>query len=401
MDPVDLTREIESSAANTFRLSQTPPLFLRGEGPHLFTADGTRYVDLVCGSATTLLGHGHPAQVSAIEEVLRSGVLHTGTRLPSPSRAALYEELRKHLPGHLDSIHLANSGSEAIETALKAAMHITKRKDFIAFEGGYHGRTLGALALTNAPHLRTPFEPWTDPWVSFAPYAATDETANEALQELEEQLRAAPCAAVVIEAIQGVSGVLGPSPKFLEGVASLANQHGALLILDEIWSGLGRSGRWFAFELAGLEPDMVALGKGLSASLPLSAVAGRADVLKSWAPGTHTSTFQGNPLACAAAVATLRTLDAEDLIKRAETTLAPLVRDAFGAQPGLRIVGAQSALDLGSPEAVADVQRRALDAGLLVYGSGESLMLVPPLNIPTTVFSEALNRLKSLILEVI
>lgn len=397
MDPLDTTRQIESTATNTFRLTATPPLFVRGEGPFLFTEDGMRFVDLVCGSATTSLGHGHPAQIAAIEGVLRSGILHTGTRLPSEPRAALYRALRDHLPAHLEAIHLANSGAEAVEAAIKAAMHATGRKHFVAFEGGYHGRTLGALALTHAAHLRVPFSPWTTPWVSFAPYAESDDLADAALSKLADLLRVTPCAAVVIEAVQGVAGVRGPSRVFLQGVADLARQHSALLILDEIWSGLGRSGRWFAFELAQLAPDMVVLGKGLSASLPLSVVAARSELLQSWAPGAHTSTFQGNPAACAAAVATLETLEGEDLIRRADEHLAPMVRTTFEGRGGLRVVGAQTALDLDSTEAVAEVQRRALEVGLLVYGSGASLMLLPPLNIPEQVFADALACLVPLL----
>lgn len=395
MDPIYRTRHAESTASNTFRLCADPPLFTRGEGSFLFTEDGRRYVDLVCGSATTSLGHGHPAHQSAIDGVLCNGILHTGTRLPSAPRAALYQALQTHLPPQLTAIHLANSGAEAIETAIKAVMHATKRQHFIAFEGGYHGRTLGALALTHAEHLRVPFEPWANPWVSFSPYAATDGEAEAALQALDQLLEnSPPCAALVIEAVQGVAGVLGPSPVFLAGVERLARAHGALLVADEIWSGLGRSGRWFAFEFGELTPDLVVLGKGLSASLPLSAVAGRADVLQSWAPGTHTSTFQGNPAACAAAVATLETLESEALVQRAETVLAPIVEEAFGDFSGLRVVGAQSALELRSPKAVEDVQRHALEMGLLVYGSGPCLMLLPPLNISAPVFADALEQLR-------
>lgn len=397
MDPVDVTRLVESTAGNTFRLSETPPLFVRGEGPFLFTRNGQKYIDLVCGSATTLLGHGHPAQTQAIQSVLNSGILHTGTRLPSEPRALLYQRLLKHLPPGVDTIHLANSGAEAIETALKAAMHVTGRKRFVAFERGYHGRTLGALALTHAQHLRAPFEPWETPWVDFAPYAERDEEADTTLERLEALLKAAPYAAVVIEAVQGVSGVRGPSAVFLEGVERLTKQYGALLILDEIWSGLGRSGRWFAFQHANLTPDMIVLGKGLSASLPLSAVASRADILKSWDPGTHTSTFQGNPLACAAAAATLQTLEDDALIPRAENTLAPMMRRAFAGRRGLRVVGAQCALDLGSPQAVAQLQSRAMDDGILVYASGQSLMVLPPLNIDEDVFEDTLSRLRRLV----
>jgi 4-aminobutyrate aminotransferase-like enzyme len=403
MDPTAITRSVESTAVNTFRLTSDPPLFVSGDGPWLTDADGRRWLDLVCGSATTALGHGHPAHRAAIAEALETGILHTGTRLPNPFRARLYEELRQVLPAHLDAVHLANSGAEAVETALKAAMRMTGRRHFIAFEGGYHGRTLGALALTHAERLRAPFEPWDRPWATFCPYAGTDIEAPAALDSLEKALAAPgrPAAGVVIEAVQGVSGVIGPSPVFLRGVEALCRAHGALLIVDEIWSGLGRSGRMFAFDHAGLAPDLVALGKGLSASLPLSAVAGRSDILRTWAPGSHTSTFMGNPLACAAAAATLRTLREERLADRAAHDIAPAMRAALAPLRGhareVRVVGAQAAVDLGDAARATEVQRRALtEAQLLVYGGGrdgECVMALPPLTIAIDVLLDGLERL--------
>lgn len=404
MDTLDVTRSLESTATNTFRLTSEPPVFVRGDGPFLYTERGDRYVDLVCGSATTLLGHGHPAQTRAISDALSCGILHTGTRVASPHRAALYQRLRDSLPPHLDAIHLANSGAEAIETCLKAAMYATGRHRFLAFEGGYHGRTLGALALTHSESLRAPFEPWEKPWVDFAPYASTDADAIDALAALDVRLgdSAQPYAAIVLEAVQGVSGVRGPSPAFLKGVADRAARNGALLILDEIWSGLGRSGRWFAFQHADLRPDLVALGKGLSASLPLSAVAGRADLLRRWPAGTHTSTFQGNPLAAAAAEATLRTIGDEQLVERAETEIAPLMRGTFEGLDRVRVVGAQMAIDLETKARCLEIQRRALvEERILVYGGGiygEALMILPPLNIPHDVLLDALMRVRALIL---
>ncbi len=405
MDPLAITRAIESTAANTFRLIFDPPVFTRGEGAFLFTERGEQYLDLVCGSATTLLGHGHPAQVRAISDALASGILHTGTRLLSPYRAALYERLIDVLPAHLDAVHLANSGAEAIETAIKAAMYTTGRRRFIAFEGGYHGRTLGALALTHSNAIRTPFEPWQDPWVSFAPYACNDAEAPEALAALDRLLAGAeerPYAGIVIEAVQGVSGVRGPSTEFLAGVAKRARHHGALLIADEIWSGLGRAGRWFSFQHAGMEPDLVVLGKALSASLPLSAVAGRAALLRQWPAGSHTSTFQGNPLATAAAVATLRTIQDEGLVERAAALIAPTLHDGLAGLSGVRVVGAQAAVDLPSSALCLEVQRKALTTErILVYGgglAGQSLMILPPLTISLPDLQHALSRLRAIIL---
>lgn len=408
-DPTAVTRALESRAVNTFRLVEDPPVFVRGEGPWLIDGEGQRWLDLVCGSSTTALGHGHTSHKEAIAEALETGILHTGTRLPSPFRARLYSELHSILPPHLDTLHLANSGAEAVETALKAAMHATGRAHFVSFEGGYHGRTLGALALTEAEHLRAPFEPWDRPWVTFCPFAGTDAQAGHALSVLEDRLSSdhATVAAVVIEAVQGVSGVHGPSTTFLTGVEALCRRHGALLILDEIWSGLGRSGRMFAFEAAGIAPDLVTLGKGLSASLPLSAVAGRASILAGWSPGAHTSTFMGNPLACAAAAATLRILREEDLPARAASELAPVMQAALsplvptGAAQAVRVVGAQAAIDLGDAAKATEVQRRALtEARVLVYGGGrrsECVMILPPLTIGRQTLQHGLDAVCSII----
>lgn len=401
----NIIRARESSAVNTFGLVDDPPVFVRGEGPWLIDAAGARWLDLVGGSAVAALGHGHPAHRMAIAEALDTGIMHTGTRLPSPFRARLYTELEQVLPTHLDTVHLANSGAEAIETALKAAMYATGKRHFIAFEGGYHGRTLGALALTHADRLRTPYEPWTRPWVTFCPYADTDAEAAPALAALEDRIAGAgaPVAAVVLEAVQGVSGIRGPSVAFLQGVEALCHAHGALLILDEIWSGLGRSGRMCAFDHAGIAPDLVVLGKGLSASLPLSAVAGRGAILKAWPPGAHTSTFMGNPLACAAAAATLRVLRENDLPARAEAEIAPAMRvsldplAANGPARAVRVVGAQAAVDLGDVARSKDVQRRALrEERLLVYGGGrdgECVMVLPPLTIEIETLRHGLDRL--------
>lgn len=401
MDPLETIRAVESGAVNTFRLVPDPPVFTGGAGSWLWTADGTRYLDLVCGSATTSLGHGHPAHRAAIIAALDRGILHTGTRLPSTERAQLYDRLSSILPGHLDTVHLANSGSEAIETALKAAMHATGRNHFVSFEGGYHGRTLGALALTHAQGLRAPFAPWAKPWTTFCPYATTRAETPAALASLHSALDRTPVAAVVIEAVQGVSGVRAADPSFLRGVEAAARERGALLIIDEIWSGLGRSGGWFAFDGADLSPDLVALGKGLSASLPLSAVAGRHEILKAWSPGAHTSTFMGNPLACAAAVATLDTLRKDNLPDRAAHEIAPALLAGLEGLPGLRVVGAQAAVPLADKTHATKAQIRALrEERLLVYGGGlegECILLLPALNILLSDLEDALIRLRPIL----
>ena len=164
-----ITRQRESSAANTFRTTDRPPVFTSGDGAWLATANGERWLDLVCGSATTNLGHGHPAHRAAIARALDTGIIHTGTRLPSPFRADLYDRLASILPARLGCFQLVNSGAEAVEAALKAAQFATGRRRLLSFAGGYHGRTLGALSVTHGSRIRDPFTT-LDSVVDFLPY---------------------------------------------------------------------------------------------------------------------------------------------------------------------------------------------------------------------------------------
>jgi len=405
-----LTAAHESTSSNTFRLVRDPPVFVRGQGPYLFTVEGTAYLDLVCGSATTNLGHGHPNHLAAIGRALATGIMHTGTRLPSPFRAALYDRLSRILPGGLSRIQLVNSGSEAIEAAIKAAQFATGRRRLVAFDGGYHGRTLGALSLTSGARIRTPFHLLTDN-IDILPYpgeSVTTDLALSAAQCLFEQ-RAAQGdlpALVVVEAVQAVSGLIGANTTFLQELSTLCRHHDVPLALDEIWNGIGRTGRWFGFDHAGISPDMVIMGKGLSAGLPLAAVAAAERFLGHWPAGMHTSTFQGNPLACAMAVATIDTIADEALLDHATAIgadlyeqLQPLVgRHGVSA---LRIAGAQAAIAFcdgtGQPDPArsALLQRRMLAQRMLVYGGGrhgECLMVVPPLNLSRSVLFNALGR---------
>ena len=416
------TRQRESAAANTFRTTNTPPVFTTGEGAWLATADGERYLDLVCGSATSNLGHGHPAHRAAIARALDTGIIHTGTRLPSPFRAALYERLASVLPAALDCFQLVNSGAEAVEAALKVAQYATGRRRFLSFRGGYHGRTLGALSVTHGARIRDPFTT-LDSIVDFLPYpSASDpigpvhDTAaclaalDARLEELAGQGDLP--AAVIVEAIQGVGGVIAAPQAFLTGLRHRCRDRGVLLIADEIWSGFGRSGRWFAFEHSGIEPDLVVLGKALSGGLPLSAVAGSPDILKAWPSGMHTSTFQGNPLACAMAVATIEAIRDEGLLDRAAHVIEPLLRRKLAPLAGLRAVhdvrvaGAQAAVEFvredGSPDAdrVGRLQRTCLDEHLLVYAGGwhaSALILVPPLVVDEADLDVALDRIVALV----
>jgi 4-aminobutyrate aminotransferase len=421
-ETIRITRERESSAANTFRISDRPPVFVRGDGPWLFTEQGSRYLDLVCGSATTNLGHGHPAHRRAVEEAASGGIVHTGTRLPSPWRAALYGRLAEILPSGIGCFQLANAGTEAIEIAIKVAQYQTGRRRVLAFEGGYHGRTLGALSVTHGARIREPFSTLDD-LVDFLPYPYAGDPVGpvhdvaSCLDALESRLAALTAgddrpAAILVEPIQGVGGVIAPPMDFLRGVRALADRFGVLLVADEIWTGFGRTGRMFAFEHANVEPDMVVMGKALSGGLPLSAVGGPASLLKSWPAGMHTSTFQGNPLACAMACATIDTIRDDGLLEHVETviesTLERLLRP-LECVPGVhavRINGAQAGIELvteaGAPDAgaVVRLQRLAAEKGVLVYGGGRHanvLMLVVPLVIEEADLAYGLRTVANLV----
>jgi 4-aminobutyrate aminotransferase len=411
-----LTRAHESTAANTFRLVRDPPVFVRGEGPWLFTEDGARYLDLVCGSATTSLGHAHPAHLAALQEALATGILHTGTRLPSPFRAALYDRLQVILPPGLTRVQLVNSGAEAVEAAIKAAQFATGRSRLVAFDGGYHGRTLGALSLTSGQRIRAPFH-LLEANVDILPYPGTGVTSDQALDAARALMTDRTAAhdlpaLVLVEAVQAVSGLLSSGATFLRGLSDLCREHDIPLALDEIWNGIGRTGHWFGFDPAGISPDIVIMGKALSSGLPLSAVAASERFLGQWPAGLHTSTFQGNPLACAMALATLDTITNEGLLDHVRNVIAPLMTAALRPLVGwhgiadVRIAGAQAAIEFCDPAGQPDparavaLQGRLLGHRILAYGggrSGECLMLVPPLSLAAGILSEALCTLRSLV----
>lgn len=425
---IELTRRHESSAVNTFTISDDPPLFVRGKGPFLFTEDGERYVDLVAGSAVTNLGHGLPAHRDAVERALSQGIYHTGTRLLNVERAELYGELAEILPKSLPRVHFVSAGTEAVETAIKAAQYHTKRRRIFAFEGGYHGRTVGSLSLTHAEALHKTFMtlqevvtfiPFPYRFRSETPEEDIDQLAAFCLQTLEDRLREARAdedlpSSIILEAVQGTSGAVQPPPGFLKSVRELATAFDVLLIVDEIWTGFGRTGSWFAFEHDDVQPDLVCISKGLTAGMPLAGVAGREDILGAWPPGTHTSTFQGTPLTCAMARATLAEMKKNDWVAHA----AGPVHDMFGQiLMGLhslacvrdtRWIGAAAAIEFQDAEARPSasirrrIQDRCLENRILVYGGGRqknTLMLLPPINIDPVDLADALEMITGVIRE--
>lgn len=367
----------------------TPPLALAaGDGAVVTDTDGKRYLDLLGGIAVNLLGHRHPAVIEAVTAQLNT-LGHTSNLYATEPGIALAEKLVDHL-GHPARAFFCNSGTEANEVAFKIS-RLTGRMKLVAAEGGFHGRTMGSLALTGQPAKRAPFEPLPGE-VTFVPYgnaealqaAVTDETA-----------------AVFLEPIMGEGGVVVPPPGYLARAREITAAHGALLVLDEVQTGVGRTGAFYAHQHDGITPDIVTLAKGLGGGLPIGAclaVGATADLLT---PGLHGSTFGGNPVCTAAALAVLKTLAGEDLVAKAgvlgktishgvEELHHPLVSHVRGR-------GLLQGIVLTAEKAKA-VEAAAREAGFLVNAAAADVIrLAPPLIITDTQINEFLTALPAVL----
>jgi acetylornithine aminotransferase len=351
----------------------TPQVALvRGQGASVWDADGREYVDLFAGLAVNVLGHAHPAVQEAVTRQL--GTLgHVSNLFLAPPTVELAERLQT-LTGY-ERVLFTNSGAEANEAALKLSRRLRPRGGWVACEGAFHGRTMGALAVTGQPAKRTPFEPLPGP-VTFVPYGDADA------------LRAAvtdQTASVVLEPVLGEAGVVVPPAGFLAAAQEAAHAHGALLHVDEVQGGLGRAGAWLSHTVVepGLAPDVVTLAKGLGGGLPIGAVLAKGPAATALVKGDHGTTFGGNPVVCAAALAVLDVLEREDLLSRA-TVLGERISKAVEALghplvSHVRGVGAWLAIVLTEPLAPA-VEAAARAAGFLVNATGpDAIRLAPPL----------------------
>lgn len=373
-----LSHRYSGALMNTFGPPQRA--LVRGEGAYVWDADGARYLDLLAGIAVNALGHAHPTLVSAVSAQL--GTLgHVSNFFASPTQITLAERLIELGQGDADSrVFLTNSGTEANEAAFKLIrLHgrASGTSRVLALEGSFHGRSMGALALTSKAAYREPFEPLPG-GVEFLPFG--DVAA------LEQALAAGGVAAVVLEPIQGEAGVRPLGAGYLAAARELTTAHGALLVLDEVQTGIGRCGHWLAHhdpEIGGgIRPDVVTLAKGLGGGFPVGAVLAHGAAASLFGPGNHGTTFGGNPVASAAALATLHVIERDGLLEsvlevgeRWRTQLAaahPLVSEVRGA--GLLV-----AVELAEPVA-ARVQAGALAAGFIVNApTPTSLRLAPPL----------------------
>jgi len=379
----------------------------KGHGAMVEDPDGNRFLDFAAGIAVVATGHCHPKVVQAIQEQAARLIHMSGTDFYYENMVQLAEKLARLVPGNVPKkVYFGNSGTEAIEAAIKLARYHTGRTQFIAFVGAFHGRTMGSLALTGSRSIQKQgFFPMM-PGAHHVPYAycyrcaygkTPDTCAVECVQTIESELfrttlPADDCAAIFVEAVQGEGGYIVPPKKFFDELRRVADKHRILLIFDEVQSGMGRTGKMFACEHFDAVPDVIAIAKGIASGLPLAATVARAELMN-WPPGAHASTFGGNPVAVAASLATIELLE-QELIDNAANVGAHLMarlRDlpqrypnvgdvrGLGLMIGIELVNDQETKER-APLLRDQILQMCFERGLLVLGAGpNTLRLCPPL----------------------
>lgn len=376
----------------------------RGEGSWLITRDGRRVLDLTSGIAVTPVGHAHPKVVSAIQtQAAKLAHICAGVAAYEPN-IALAEALGTIAPPGLDMVFFGNSGAEAIEGSIKLARQVTGRESIIVFRGGFHGRSVGAASVTTSKSLYRKGYGALLPEVHVAPYpypldwpakpAPDAETCGQQAlamieQMLDHDVPAEQIAAILIEPVLGEGGYIAAPASFLQGLRDLATRIGALLLFDEVQSGFGRTGAWFAAQRFGVTPDVLVLAKALGGGLPLGAIVAPRALHERWRTSTHGSTFGGNPVSCASGLATLQVLKDEGLVERADLVgtiiveeLAPLRRDPRVRE--IRTTGAMAAIEFADKATSKAAIHGALERDVLLITCGahdQVVRFIPPLNI--------------------
>lgn len=365
-----------------------------GEGVWLTDVDGRRFLDLGAGIAVNSTGHCHPDVVAAIETQTRT-LLHTSVVTRHERQIELAERLVALCP-YLDEpqVFFCNSGAEAVDGALKLARRATGRPGVVAFDGAFHGRTLAATTLTNTkPKYREGYEPLL-PGVRHAPYCRDVRDIEAALVGLDALLDPS-VGAVIVEPVLGEGGYVVPPVEWLRALRARCDRVGALLVFDEVQCGVGRTGRPFAAETFGVVPDVLLFAKGIASGMPLGGIIASGRLMSSWPRGAHGSTFGGNPVSCAAALATLDVLEREGCYERARVLgVHALERLAISGATHVRGIGLMIGVPLASSNEAAAIQQRCFDDRVLVLTCGahdDTLRLAPALTITTAEWDRGLD----------
>ena len=405
-----------------------PLVVKRGRGAVIEDVDGNSFLDFAAGIAVVSTGHCHPEVVAAIQRQASELIHMSGTDFYYPNMVELAEKLASIAPGKEPKrVYFGNSGTEAVEAAIKLAKYHTKRDKLVAFHGAFHGRTMGALSLTASRAVQRKgfgtllsgvfHMPFPDTYRGT--YGIRPENASaDCLSYLENELfrrRVDPdeVAGIFIEPIQGEGGYLPAPAEFLQGLEKICHKYGIMLVADEVQSGMGRTGKWWAVDYAGVEPDIICTAKGIASGMPLSAIITKASVMD-WKPGAHASTFGGNPVCIAAALATLGLIERGymanaarmgEFIKR-QTANWPERHKIVGEVRGRGLmIGIEFVRDQKTKERAPDLRNRivqmAFHKGLLVLGSGDTtLRLCPPLMIDEAQAEFAVRTLDGIITEI-
>ena len=395
----------------------TPVLAARGQGVHLYDEQERRYLDFTAGIGVTSTGHCHPRVVEAAQQQVGTLIHGQYTTVMHRPLLDLTERLGQVLPTGLDRLFYANSGSEAVEAAVRLARQATGRSQVIAFEGGFHGRTMGAAALTSSGvKVRAGIGPLM-PGVSFAPFpepyrwgVSQDEAVRRALAELDQLFATTTSpkdtAAMIIEPVLGEGGYIPAAPGFLEGLRERADAHGVLLIIDEVQTGVGRTGRFWGHEHTAARPDVLITAKGLASGFPLSAIAAGQELMsKAW-PGSQGGTYGGNAVAAAAALATLNVVEDEGLVDNAAQQGARLQEGLRSVAAEHKVIGEVRGRGLmlaseftttdGAPDGAtaARAHQAAAERGLLLLTCGPQgnvVRMIPPLVVTAEQVDEAVG----------
>ncbi len=390
----------------------------RAEGIYIFDQDGRRHLDFTSGIGVVNTGHSHPRVVQAIQEQAANMIFAQMNIVVSPTTVRLAEKLNEVTPPSIDQFFFSNSGAEATEACVKLARMATGRRNLIVFQGSFHGRTHQTMAMTTSKTIyRINYQPLPG-GVFVAPYPYSyfygwDEAQTTAfcLHQLEHLLKSqtAPdeTAAVVIEPLLGEGGYVPAPVEFLQGVRQICDQYGILMALDEVQSGFGRTGRFFCFEYAGIEPDIIVMAKGLGSGMPISGIASRRDLMAHWKPGTHGGTYGGgSAVASAAACATIDVIREEKLVENAAARGKQLQQGLRDLQAEYPVIGDVRGLGLmvgtefttadgrPDPETTARVARGCIERNLLLLTCGTSgnvIRWIPPLVVTAAQIDEALG----------
>lgn len=399
-----------------------------GRGSHVWDVDGNQYLDLAAGIAVLSTGHSHPRVVKAIQDQAEK-FIHISSDYYHEPWVALGEQLNAIAPFEEEAVSfMTNSGTESVEAAIKLARHYTGRSQFIAFLGSFHGRTMGALSFTaSKPRYREDFfpmmngvthVPFPDPYhplLEPSPGESYGETVVRYIEEqiLDKVLPPSEVAGILVETIQGEGGYVLPAQGFYAALKDLCDRHQMLLIVDEVQSGMGRTGKWWAIEHYGVEPDIVCVGKGIASGVPLGAIIARKSLMN-WTKGDHGNTYGGNPLACAAALATID-LIRDDFMQNAaevgEFALRKLVEIqsrhlCIGQARGKGLmIGVEFVRDRETRHPDTDLRDRiihqAFQSGLLLLGCGKStIRIAPPLSINQAEIDQGLEIFEQVITQV-